>query len=397
MWFVPLAQETQLQNSGEDAQSSLPDSLQTYDVHPQDSPEDRGFLILSKDRKSSLRIRGSIRFNGGFDLNGLQSKNTFSTYDIPMGDENVDEVRYFMSINQTRLGIEASRESSVGEIFMRVETDFMGPNGVPRLRHVYGATGGWLVGQTWSVFGDVTSLPNTVDLDGPNSSTAERTVQIRYSGKYKNGIRWAVSAESPRPDIRYPDTLNLQPSFQSFPDIASRFRKDFESGHVQLAAILRSISGKDTINEPYYLAGYGGLVSGKLAVDDRASILFQGFYGSAISRFITGLTDKGLDAVYNPETVKFEPLSSLGGFASFGFEWKPRLYSYFTAGTIKILNKSYQPESDMSFSYYFSGNFFWDTIAGTRAGVEYSWGRRTNIDKNHGEANRISFIFFYDF
>lgn len=110
-----------MENSLENSVALEPDSTVNYDVHPQDSPEDRGFLITSKDGLSRLKIIGSIRLSGGFDLNGLQSKNTFSTYDIPVGDENIDEVRYFMSVNQTRMGIEASRETKVGEVFMRID------------------------------------------------------------------------------------------------------------------------------------------------------------------------------------------------------------------------------------------------------------------------------------
>lgn len=396
-YLAVQGQAAEMESQVEDNDTSKPDTLNIIDVHPQDSPENRGFLIVSKDEKSSLRIRGSIRLSGGFDLNGLQSKNTFSTYDIPVGEGNVDETRYFMSVNQTRLGIEASKETSRGDVFMRVETDFMGANGTPRLRHAYGATERWLVGQTWSVFGDVASLPNTVDLDGPNSSVAERTVQIRYSGKIKEDIQWAVSIESPRPDIKYSDSLSYQKSYQSFPDVATRFRKSLDKGHVQVSGILRSISSNDTLNEPYYLLGYGALVSGNVYVNEASRVLFQGFYGLAISRFITGLTDKGLDAVYNPVTGMYEPLASLGGFGSFGHTWRPQLYSFFTAGTIKIINKPYQQDHEMSFSYYFSGNIFWDTKMGTRAGIEYAWGRRTNIDKQHGDANRISFIFYYDF
>lgn len=395
--FSMYAQEAEMENASVSPGPEEIDTVVIRDVHPQDSPEDRGFLITSKDRKSSLRIRGSIRLSGGYDLNGLQNKNTFSTYDIPVGDDNVDELRYFMSINQTRLGIEAKRETAVGEVFMRVESDFMGSNSTPRLRHVYGSTNHWLVGQTWSVFGDVASLPNTVDLDGPNSSLTARTVQIRYSGRIKESLNYAIAAEAPKPDIVYPDSLVYQQAFQSFPDISFRFRWQKEQGHLQVAGMLRSISGKDNNNEPYYLVGYGALFSGNVSFKERASLLFQAYAGSAISRFITGLTGKGLDAVYNPNTGIYEPLGSIGGYTSFGYAWAPELNSFFTAGLIDIANKDFQQDDEMSFTYYFSGNIFWSTRLGTRMGIEYSWGRRTNIDGQSGDANRISFIFYYDF
>lgn len=70
------------------------DSLEVEDVHPQDSPEHRGFIIRSDDDKSELRLRGSVRLHGVFDLNGLQNQNLFQVYDIPVGDANKTEPRF---------------------------------------------------------------------------------------------------------------------------------------------------------------------------------------------------------------------------------------------------------------------------------------------------------------
>jgi hypothetical protein len=90
------------------------DSLEVEDIHPQDSPEHRGFIIRSDDNRSELRLRGSVRLHGVFDLNGLQNQNLFQVYDIPVGSENKTEPRFSMSANQTRIGIEALRWTTLG-------------------------------------------------------------------------------------------------------------------------------------------------------------------------------------------------------------------------------------------------------------------------------------------
>jgi len=374
-----------------------PDTATIMDIHPQDSPEERGILVESKDGLSTLRIRGSIRLSGAYDLNGLQSKATFSTYNIPVGDDNSDESRFFMSINQSRVGLEANKETQIGDVFMRIEADFMGANSVPRLRHVYGSTGNWLGGQTWSVFSDVSSIPNTVDLDGPNSSVVERTVQIRFNNKFKNNIGWAVSIESPSPDISQPDSIQVEPAFQSFPDVAGRVRFYSQQGHLQFAGILRSISVKDTENNTSYKVGFGMLVSGKYNIKTKHRVLFQGFFGNAISRYVTSLTGQGIDVIYDPTAQEFRPVSSMGGFLSYGIDWTENLDSYFTAGITNIINTSYHPPDFFNHSEYLSGNLFWNTKYGTRAGIEYTFGNRVNKDEQKGNANRISFIFYYDF
>ena len=382
-------------STGEKPANDVPD--EGKDVHRQDSPEERGFLISSPDNQAELRIRGSVRVNGAYDFNGLQDQDLFSTFDIPTGVSNVDEPRFFMSANQSRIGIEATKVTKIGETFMRIETDFRGQTNSLRLRHAYGSLNHFLLGQTWSTFGDVASIPLTVDLDGPNSGVAERTVQIRYTKDVTEDFLWAVSAESPSPEFSVPDSLGLQPPFQSFPDLIGRFRKYGDWGHLQLAGVFRSIALRDTSTLLTYEVGYGGLLSGHMELTPSNEIFFQIVAGVGISRFITALTGRGLDVVYNPASGQFETLPVLGGFLSYGHTWRPHLNSYFTAGLTNIINKNFQPDDAFSFSSYISGNLFWDVASGMRVGIEYSWGRREDKNSASGTANRFSFIAYYDF
>ena len=81
--------------------------------------------------------------------------------------------------NQTRLGLEVNRSSLIGPVKLKIETDFLGTNNSLRIRHAYVESGNFILGQTWSTFTDVNSVPQTVDIDGPNSSVMLRTVRIR--------------------------------------------------------------------------------------------------------------------------------------------------------------------------------------------------------------------------
>ena len=71
--------------------------------------------------------------------------------------------------------------------------------------------------------------------------------------------------------------------------------------------------------------------------------------------------------------------------------------SYFTGGTIVIQNKDFQLPGSFSHSRYVSGNVFWKVTQGASAGVEYSWGARIDANDQRGDANRLSFLFYYDF
>jgi hypothetical protein len=382
-----------------DTLQSAADTVRADEAHPQDAPVDRGFLIRTSDGLAELRLLGSIRLTAILDFNGLQSTSSFNTYAIPVGDANVDERRFQMSADETRLGLEVTRKTGAGDIFVKVEADFLGGSGNLRLRHAYGMFQDFLFGQTWSTFGDPNSIPLTVDLDGPNSSVSVRTVQIRYGGQIDSALSWMAAIESPSLEATIPDSLGLEPSFQRFPDLIGRFRQTERWGHVQLAGVLRSITVREPSGELDALAGVGFLVSGRVFIggDTPHRILYQLVAGKGISRFITALSGEGLDIVYNGATQSFDVTSSLGTYVSYAREWSPSLLSYFTAGWISLGDIDARPDDAFKRSMYFSGNLFWDPTPGLRTGVEYSWGQRINKDGAKGAANRISGVLRYDF
>ena len=96
---------------------------------------------MTPDGRNSLRLRGSIRLNGGYDFNGLLGKSTFSTVDIPVTAADTGETSFFMQAAQTRFGIDITQDTPVGEGFLRVEMDFLGAGNTARLRHAYGSVG----------------------------------------------------------------------------------------------------------------------------------------------------------------------------------------------------------------------------------------------------------------
>jgi hypothetical protein len=384
---------------GPDTTTTAVDTVRAREAHPQDAPVDRGFLIRTSDGSAELRLLGSIRLTALFDFNGLQTSSSFNTYAIPVGEANVDERRFEMNAGETRLGVEVTRRTSLGDIFVKVETDFLGPSGTLRLRHAYGTFWGFLAGQTWSTFGDPNSIPLTVDLDGPNSSVSVRTVQIRYTSRIDTALTWSAAIESPSLEATIPDSIGLQPSFQRFPDVIARIRQSESWGHVQLAGVLRSITIRNPTGDLDALAGVGFLVSGRVFLGGERPhrVLYQLVAGKGISRFITALSGEGLDLVYNPTTQSFDVASSLGTYVSYAREWTSNLLSYLTVGWISLGNIEDRPDDAFKQSAYVSANLFWDPSAGLRMGGEYSWGQRVNKDGQKGTANRISAVLRYDF
>ena len=367
------------------------DSLGTPEAHPQDSPINRGFLIITPDGENQLRIRGSIRVTGAYDLQGLQAQDNFDTYEIPVGQTTTDG-RFFLNASQTRLGVEARTSTEIGQAFMRVEGDFLGPEGSGsfRLRHAYGTLAEFTVGQTWTAFSDVSALPPTVDFEGPNSSITTRTVQVRYTPEKR---RFALSIESPQPDVNLPDSLT---SFQSFPDFAARLRLQRMWGHMQVAAIIRSITVRQD-GEAAIKVGAGALFTGRMDLSPYNRLYWSFVGGAGISRFIAALSGRGLDVLYNPSTGSVEVVGSFGGYLTYGNDWSEDWYSNVSVGLIRVRNKPFEPQDAFRSSAYASANLFWNLTSGSRLGLEYTYGIRENKNLQTGHASRVSGIMYYDF
>lgn len=374
---------------------NINDSVFIYDSHVQDLMPGNGFYIRSSDGRSYVKIYGSVKLNGGYDIGGLKTKQTFSTFDIPTGTKD-NEGRFFMSPYQSRFGFEVKLITGFGPVNMKLESDFQGTGNSLRIRHAFGVLGNFLLGQTWSVFGDPSSIPKTVDLDGPNSSLGERTIQARFEPK-ESLINWSIAFESPKPDITNPDSLDLEPVFQSFPDITARVKLTNKAGYIRLAGIFRSITVRNIDNSTKILAGYGGLISGRLNLNKNLLVNFQLTAGKGISRYIVGLTGKGQDVLFNPLQKENNLLPVFGGFLSFSKQWNKKFSSDITFGILRVFNLDFQTGDSFRESYYASANIYVDVIDGNGMAVEYSVGKRINKDKSYGYANRISFIGFMNF
>ena len=374
------------------------DTTYLVDVHPQDISDASGYIVENLGKWGKLRIYGSLRLNGAYDLNGLTNTNSFSTYDIPVGDQAIDQGRFFMAPYQSRLGIEVTRSGLIKNFRIKIETDFLGANNSLRIRHAFIETGNFIIGQTWSTFTDVNSVPQTVDVDGPNSSVQLRTVRIRYADRLlKSNLRYIVSLESPDPEVANEDSLSDRIPAQFLPDIAGQLIRNFDFGYLSLASIIRGITVNDTSGSSEQILGYGFLFSGVYNIDSNNKLLFQSVYGAAISRYITALKGKGMDLVYNPSTELFEAAIAFGLLGSVMHKWRDDISSAFTFGMVGINNKDYEPADAFSQSWYYSANVFWNALLGVRFGLELSSGRRINKDSSYGRATRIGFIFYADF
>ena len=141
----------------------------------------------------------------------------------------------------------------------------------------------------------------------------------------------------------------------------------------------------------------GILLSAVVRASEHETWYMQGVAGQGISRYITALQGQGLDVVLNPATGKAETIGSIGGYISYSRTWPRGVTTSLTPGIIVLERKGFSLPDDFRWSGYVSFNGFWDPTPGTRLGVEYSWGSRTNADGQSGAASRLSAIMYFDF
>ncbi|WP_296705676.1 DcaP family trimeric outer membrane transporter, partial [Algoriphagus sp.] len=345
-------------------------------------------------QKMQLRILGSVRYLVVYDEIKLQSKNTFNTSEIPTPTTGKIIPNYYNGLEQTRLGFEITRKTEKGNVFIRLETDFAGPNGY-RIRHAYGQMGSFLFGQTWSLFSHINALPPLVNFSGPTGSVVVRTPQIRYSiPKVLNKTNIAVGLEFFPPDLNIPDSLQIE-SFQLTPDITLRADRTFEWGSAQLSGILPILSGRNGDNLGV-ITGWG--LSGSTILNSwyKGKWYIQGVLGKAISRYFTEFEGQGYDIQFLPGGNYTSPYT-FGFYTTYAHQWKASLSSNFTYGYVSLEKKSFTEENIYNKGHTMRMNTFWDITDGAKTGAEITWGKRVNKNEVYGNALRFNLLFYYDF
>ena len=345
-----------------------------------------------------MRFYGSARVYGSYDFNGLQGGTGFSISEIPVGEEQNYEQTFYMTANITRLGLEVKHKTLVGNTLIRVETDFNGPDNKFRIRQAYGQTSHFIVGQTWTNFSDIETLPLTVDVDGPPTAVTLRTVLIKYYIDFKPGWRFRASIESPGISIFVPDTLSVEEVTQNYPAIASNIKKDWKAVQIKTAGVINPISVRNLSGERSSLIGRGLLLSVNADITENASIKFQGIYGNGIASYLNISENSAFDVVLNPVDGEYQLTNCYGGYIAYNMNIiKNYVDMDVVYGLVNLKMEDYFPDYLFKAGQYITFNAFFQDPEAFRLGLEYSYGFKKTKDGKSGNANRFAFTFYYDF
>ena len=349
---------------------------------------------------AELKISGFVQPALYFDNNNVLNNDLFVTSEIPTTEiTDIKFKRFHLSANQSRLGFSFKFPKAGKNTAALIEGDFFsssrGENINYRLRHAYLTFGEFLIGQTWTNFGDVGASPNTLDLEGPNSMPASRVAQIRWTRKLSNSWNLVLAMEEPKAD--YTPLQGANALKAALPEFVVKPRNTFKKGHWVNSLIYKPII---YTNQEYSfkksLPAWGFTSSLSIKIPDnsihplgakkRVLNLF-GIIGDGTQGSVNDFGGLGYEA-FPKDSVTLETLLYYGGYISWSFVFKRRWTSTYV---YSFLHQEKPETTDLIFktSHYFSANAIYAINKYFTVGTELLYGIKENYDNTKGSALRV--------
>lgn len=324
---------------------------------------------------------------------------------IPIGalDEGTD-LNAHVKQSRVNFGTDTILEGG-DKLSTRFEIDFFGSvtgdqrisnTYAPVLRHAYVQWRNWLVGQTWSNFMDVATLPEAVDFIGTTDGTTfVRQPQVRFT---KGGF--SISAENRETTITpFGGGARISSDDGMFPDLTARYAWKGKWGHVAVAGLFRELAHETTgvgaIDDSTWTAA--GSLSGKFNIgkDDIRWMLLGGNLGRYVA--LNFANDAIIDANGNLESV-----DGFAGFIAYRHMWTDKLRS-----TLSYAMQDYDNDTSLTgvtnalspnkSSSSWTVNLFYSPLPKLDVGAEYRHATRELENGSDGDFDRFQLTTKYSF
>lgn len=381
--------------------SEDPVAAARFDNVPLD-PKYKGFFRLP-GTQTILKIGGYFKTDFIYDFKPAGNAESFIPSSIPI-PAVVGVNNSTVSIRPTRLSLDFRIPSTaLGDVRFYVEGDLFGTNATtPRLRHAYAQVRNVLIGQTFSNFMDPDGFPDTLDFQGPNGMVSIRNPQLRYGFALTPSTTLYVSVEKPSSDIIFKTPqFSDQPNAPS-PDGAIRLRQEFERGHLQVAAVFRSIAAfvpTTPTAKTDSVFGWGVNMSTGVKTFGKDNVIFAVAAGHGISRYIQDTSGLGIDAEPNSSTsLKATP--AVGVEAAYQHYWLKNLrssavYSYAAVNNTAFFSSA--APGTYNHATYTGSNLIWNPFGSLNVGAEFLYGWAMEQSGLKANVPRIQFSAKYSF
>jgi porin-like protein len=307
---------------------------------------------------------------------------------------------------QTRLSLGTSTPTRRGELTTYLEGDFFGdlPNGNEtstnssgfRLRHAYGALGGFSAGQYWTNLFNQDAYPETLDFGGALGELFVRQAQVRWTQKLGFG-EWSVSAENPESVLAVPGkSTTFRSDSDHAPDLVGRVKINAAGGVYSVGFLAREVH-VDSPAAPVAASGeWGGAVALTAIVPTigKDDVRMDLNFGNAIGRYQVGgfFPDGYVDTAGQVRLAR-----QASGYIAYRHFWSSTLRS-----TLELSAADSAPPADT-----FPGinkadrsqhlNLIWRPVPNFDVGAELIHAKREVTGGDSGTLNRLQFSAQYGF
>jgi hypothetical protein len=378
----------------------------------------------------SLRLYGFAELDWVHDFGGDNSDNDYSTFAYYMPVAGSPEAkrtdRDYLTIRESRLGLEAATPTRFGVLSAKLEGDFnneprhgnsstygdsghvytqMATNSYGfRVRHAYGQFGGLLVGQTWSTFMDVDNFPETVDYNGPPGGTFIRQPQIRYAYPTVKAGTFTAALENSDSYVLDPSTdAPYASSLSRLPDLVVRWDRGFDFGALSFRAVTQELRIKDGAFLDAKKRGYGVAASGLVKTRGGADFATWGVtYGEGIGRYLNYVEGAIFDA--SSSSIKLE--RAVGAYVGYQLKTSDLLRFNFAYGLVhefdndftKVVRAAGLDSGRWGLNrnvQQLHAGFFLSPVKATDFGVEAIWADRRTLSGDRGVDFRTNLLARY--
>lgn len=368
--------------------------------HFQD-PDAPYFLFMSKDAKLAMGIGGCVRMRGYYDWGGAMPVSGFAPYLIPMNSEPTKMKHFDTTPAGTCLFFRViGRNKTLGYYQLYIEANFNGYQARDfQLKKAYAIINKFTIGYANSTFSDPAATPPTVDAQGPNNKISPTAVLVRWMPTVKKHWTFAVSAETPAPQIGADGNFAAKCD-NWMPDWAAFAQYEWQRGqHVRFSGIVRTLSYRNLVQETNHNITGWGLQLSSVAhplpmITTYANVSYGHGYESLGGDLLIGNYDLIADAS-DPGRL----------YAPAAYGWNIGVQYNFTHSIFASVTASqtrYCPDGTVSPDEYKSGQFyavnaFWNLTPRMQVGAEFDLGCRKNFSGETRWARRVGLMAQFSF
>lgn len=350
-----------------------------------------------------LAIGGYVKLDYVQDFNGMYDRYQVTAQNVPVpGDGRPEQSGYMnMFARESRFNIDFRGKTDLGDPFqIFFEFDFWNLDRAPfnqtvRVRHAYGVYDRLLIGRTWGTATDLYAVPVTIDFEAGDALAGTRRTQIRWEDVLGKKMKYAIGIEM----LEYPGINPLGQSGQAsqlLPLLAGRITRPTDrGGRLMVAASVFQLRwDPDSSSTDQTALGWGISFSGReYFTSKRHYVFWQASYGDGWgSNILTFISDGS--AVLNPNG-ELETMTALSYGGGFAYNLSHVLTTSVSTFWSSISASQFLGANSMASGGTFHANLIWSPVKKINTGIEYIYGRRTNVDGKFGEANRIQLMIKY--